>query len=277
MMDETARPYQHVIVERHGHVGWLILNRPEIGNAWDSVMLDDLEQAWAELDDDPSVRVIVNAANGRLFCTGMDLTAMNTDRDAMREHSRRTRDNRLRISAWHCGVWKPVIAAVNGTCAGGGLHLVADADIVLASSNATFTDPHVSVGQAVAYEAITLLRKMPAEAVMRMAMVGRTERMTAQRAYELGMVSEIVDPPERLREAAQELAEKVATNSPAALRATKKALWGAFESGLTDAIRLGAGHLTSMWGHPDQDEGPRAFVEKRAARWEPLMPESAQP
>jgi enoyl-CoA hydratase/carnithine racemase len=267
--------YRHVVVERHGPVGWLILNRPEIGNAWDAVMLDDLEQAWTELDRDPDVRVIVNAANGRLFCTGVDLTSIDTDRDAMRKHSRRTRDNKLQISAWHCGVWKPVIAAINGTCAGGGLHLVADADIVIASSNATFVDPHVSVGQAVAYEAITLLRKMPAEAVMRMALVGSGERITAQRAYELGMISQIVDPPERLREEAQALAEKVARNSPAAMRATKKALWGAFEDNLSAAIDKGAAHLTSMWGHPDQDEGPRAFVEKREPRWQPLTPETS--
>src|SRR5690348_15518605 len=105
----TGHQYRHVIVERHGPVGWLILNRPEIGNAWDAVMLADLEQAWTELDADPDVRVIVNAANGRLFCTGVDLTSIDTDRDAMRKHSRRTRDNQLQISAWHCGVWKPVI------------------------------------------------------------------------------------------------------------------------------------------------------------------------
>src|SRR5213076_67805 len=98
---------------------------------------------------------------------------------------------------------------------------------------------------------------------------GRYERMSAQRAYELGMISEIVDPPERLREAAQELAEKVARNSPAAMAATKRALWGALELGLTDACRAGAQELVGMWGHPDQQEGPRAFTERREARWTP--------
>src|SRR4029078_3859529 len=92
-------------------------------------------------------------------------------------------------------------------------------------------------GGCVPIEATALLKKMPAEAVMRMAFVGKYERMTAQRAYELGMISQIVDPPERLREAAKELAEKVAKNSPAAMRATKQALWGALEYGLTDACR----------------------------------------
>ena len=81
------------------------------------------------------------------------------------------------------------------------------------------------------------------------------------------MISQVVDPPEQLRAEAQALAEKIAQNSPAAMRATKKALWGALELGLTDACRAGASELVSMWGHPDQEEGPRAFAEKREANW----------
>ena len=169
-------------------------------------------------------------------------------------------------------MWKPVIAAVNGTCAGGGLHFVADADIVLASSDATFLDPHVSLGQVTAYEAIGLTRKIPFEAVMRMALVGRHERISAERALALGMVSQVVDPPERLHDEAQALAEKIAENSPAAMAATKRALWGALEAGLTDACKAGAKELVSMWGHPDQEEGPRAFAEKRAPQWQALEP-----
>ena len=102
---------------------------------------------------------------------------------------------------------------------------------------------------------------------MRMALVGARERMTAARAYQLGMISEVVDPPERLREAAQDLAEKIARNSPAAMAVSKRALWGALEMGLTDACKAGARDLVSMWGHPDQAEGPQAFAEKRDARW----------
>jgi enoyl-CoA hydratase/carnithine racemase len=94
--------------------------------------------------------------------------------------------------------------------------------------------------------------------------------MSAARAYELGVVSQVVDPPDALYDAAQELAETVAKNSPAAMRATKKALWGALEMGLHDACRAGGQQLIAMWGHPDQEEGPAAFAEKRAPRWAEL-------
>ena len=258
---------QTILVERNGPVGWLIFNRPDSGNAMNAAMIDALEVAWRELDADPAVRVIVNTGKGRAFQTGLDVVELANDPEALREQSRRTKRAELRLTAWHNRVWKPVIAAVNGVCAGGGLHFVADADIVMAASNATFLDPHVSIGQVTSYEAVGLLRKMPVEAVMRMALVGRYERIDAQRAYELGMISQIVDPPERLREAAQELAEKIAKNSPAAMAATKRALWGALELGLTDACKAGAKELVGMWGHPDQEEGPLAFTEKREARW----------
>lgn len=259
--------YEHLIVERQGPVGWLINNRPDQLNAMNARMRDEFADAWLELDADPAVRVIVHTGEGRAFQTGVDVAEIATDGQGMQRYRQSVEDWDLHFTAWHQHVWKPVITAVNGICAGGGFHWVADADIVIAASDAQFFDPHVSIGQVVAIEAIGLLRKMPAEAVMRMAFVGRHERMSAKRAYELGMISEVVDPPERLREAAQELGEKIARNSPAAMAATKRALWGALELGLTNACRAGAAELVSMWGHPDQAEGPRAFAEKRDAEW----------
>lgn len=268
--------YETLLVERRGAVGWLEFNRPDVGNAMNATMLDELERAWSELDADPEVRVIVNTGAGRAFQTGLDVVELRANPEALREQSRRTKRAELRLTAWHNSVWKPVIAAVNGVCAGGGLHFVADADIVIASCNATFLDPHVSIGQVTAYEAIALVRKSPMEPIMRMALTGRHERLSAARAYELGILSQVVDPPERLADEAMALAEKIAQNSPAAMRATKRALWGALELGLTDACRAGAQELVAMWGHPDQAEGPLAFVERRAPRWLPLDAESAE-
>jgi enoyl-CoA hydratase/carnithine racemase len=220
--------YDTLLVERNGPVGWLVFNRPDAGNAMNAMMLRELETAWQELDSDDAVRVIVNTGRGRAFQTGLDVVQLSHDKDALREQSRRTRDSTLRLTAWHNHVTKPVIAAVNGVCAGGGLHFIADADIVLLSSDATLLDPHVSVGQVSAYETIGLVRKAPAEPVFRMALTGRHERITAERAYELGIGSEIVAPG-ALRDRAQALGETIAQYPPDRLRAIKQALWQAFE------------------------------------------------
>jgi enoyl-CoA hydratase/carnithine racemase len=268
--------YSHfdcLIVERRGPVGWLINNRPDQLNAMTAHMRDEFAVAWKELDADPDVRVIVHTGNGRAFQTGVDVSEIAGDGVGFERYRDSMENFDLHFTAWHQQVWKPVITAVNGICAGGGFHWVADADIVIAASDAQFFDPHVSVGQVVSVEAIGLMRKMPVEAVMRMAFVGKYERMTAERAYELGMISQIVDPPDTLRDEAQALAEKIAKNSPAAMAATKKALVGALELGLTDACKAGAKELVSMWGHPDQTEGPLAFAEKREPQWQPLTPD----
>ncbi len=226
--------YQTLQVSREGPVGWLIFDRPKAGNAMDATMLDELEQAWLELDVNPQVRVIVNTGEGRAFQTGLDVVQLAKDPAALRKQSRRTKRAELRLTAWHNRVSKPVIAAVNGVCAGGGLHFIADADIVIAADRASFLDPHVSVGQVTAYETIGLARKVPFESVMRMALLGSHERISAQRAYDLGMVSQVV-PPDELRPAAKALAELIAEGDPEVLRTRKRALWDALELGLTDS------------------------------------------
>ena len=254
-------------------MGWLIFNRPAAGNAMDARMLDDLESAWNELDADPAVRVIVNTGEGRSFQTGLDVVQLARDPAALRKQSGRTRRAELRMTAWHNGVSKPVIAAVNGICAGGGLHFVADADIVLASSNATFLDPHVSIGQVTAYEAIGLTRKIPFEAVMRMALVGRHERISAERALAAGH-GEPGRRPARAparggagagREDRNELARPPwrPPSGPCGVRS---------RPGSPTPARPGRQSSCRMWGHPDQEEGPRAFAEKRAPVWQPLEP-----
>ena len=228
MPEAENRPFETLRVDRRGPVGWLVFDRPLAGNAMDARMMDELERAWRVLDDDPDVLVIVNTGAGDAFQTGLDMAQLARDPEALREQSRRTKRFELRFTAWHNEVWKPVVAAVNGVCAGGGLHFVADADIVIASTRATFVDPHVSVGQATVYETIALAKKSPMEAVLRMAFVGRHERLAAERAYQLGICSQVVEPDE-LERAAQELGETIARNSPAALVHTKRALWAALE------------------------------------------------
>ncbi len=222
--------YETLVLDRSGPVGWLVFDRPEAGNAMDATMLAELERAWRELDADPGVRVIVNTGNGPAFQTGLDVRQLARDPDALREQSRRTRDSALALTGWHNGIGTPVIAAVNGVCAGGGLHFVADADIVIAAPDATFLDPHVSIGQVSALETIALAKRAPMEAISRLALVGRHERIDAARARQLGILSEIVATAADLRPRAQELAEQIAQYPAARLVALKRALWSALET-----------------------------------------------
>jgi len=228
-----------LIVERRGPVGWIAFDRPEAGNAMDAVMMARLPGAWRELDADPDVRAIVVTGTGRAFQTGLDMAALARKPASLREATRQTREARLELTGWHLGVSTPVITAVNGVCAGGGLHFVVDADIVIASTTATFLDPHVSVGQASSWEAIGLSSRIAATVAARLALTGRHERLTASRALEVGLVSELV-PPDRLAERAQQLGEVIAAGDPEQLRAAKRTLWAAMELGRTAAMELAA-------------------------------------
>lgn len=229
-------------VERRGPVGWLIFDRPQAGNAFDAAMLAALPAAWRELDADQDVAAIVVTGTDTAFQTGLDLAALARDPASLRDATRRTREGNPQLTGWHLGVTTPVITAVNGVCAGGGLHFVVDADIVIASTAATFLDPHVSVGQASAWEAIGLTRRIAASAAARLALLGRHERIDAARACELGLVSEVVAPAD-LEPAAQRLGEAMATADPTLLRARKVALWSALELGLSAARTLAAARV----------------------------------
>lgn len=221
--------YETLHVSRSGPVGWLSFDRPDAGNAINALMFDELEQAWGELDADPEVRVIVNTGNGPTFQTGLDVIELASNKAALRKSSRQTRDFQLRMTGWHCGVLKPVIAAVNGACVGGGLHFIADADISICSDQASFFDPHVSLAQVSAFETIGLIRKGSTTAALRMALIGRHERLDPHQALAAHLVSEVV-PAADLRSRAQELAEHIAAHPADELRMLKHAMWSALES-----------------------------------------------
>jgi enoyl-CoA hydratase/carnithine racemase len=222
--DELTASYTRLIVERLGPVGWIVNDRPEVLNAYDDSMRGEFRRAYRAHEEDPAVRVIVHAARGRAFQVGADIADFNDDEGTSR-YEREVREFDLGLTSWQLGVTKPVVIAINGVCAGGGLHWLADGDVVLAASDAMFVDPHVSIGQVAAFEPIGLARRGAFEAIMRMALLGRHERMSAARACELGLVSQVVDPPEDLHRTAQTLAEQIAEADPEEQRARKAGLW----------------------------------------------------
>lgn len=246
-------------------VALITLNRPEQRNAVNSVASRELPALWQHFEtDDSAVVAIVTGAGEKAFCTGADLVDL-PDTDG--EGDNATLQS-IRWTSLQNQVWKPVICAVNGMVVGGGLHFIADSDIVISADHATFFDTHVKVGMVSGLEPVGLCRRMPMEAVLRMALLGGDERISAQRAYELGMVGEVV-PGEQLLATARALADKIKKHSPAALARTKKAIWQAQETGLHQGLENAWQLIMQQNSHADMGEGVAAFVERRDPVWQP--------
>ncbi len=262
-------PLDGLRYERRDGVAILTLDRPERGNALTPAMHGLFRAAWAEIRDDPEIRVAVVTASGeRHFCTGFDVGEAGGD-DADEVFRNAPFADAVAWSPHQNRVWKPVICAVNGLCVGGGLHFVVDADVVLASENAAFMDTHVNVGMVGAIENVGLARRLPLGAALRMTLMGRHYRMPARRAYELGLVDELVARPVELLPLAEEMARAMASHSPQAMALSKQAVWGSLERGYGEALEHAWALLRLHWSHPDFREGPRAFAEKREPRWNP--------
>jgi enoyl-CoA hydratase/carnithine racemase len=212
------------------------------------------------------VRAVVLTASGdRYFCTGADVGDL-AERGTVSAGDGRLSEE-LFYTARQNGVWKPVVCAVNGLVAAAGLHFVADADIVVASTTAAFTDTHVNVGMLGAVENVALTRRLPLGSALRLTVMGRHYRMSAERAYQLGLVDELV-APDSLASTAREIADAIALNSPIAVSRSLEALWGSLELPLDEAMERGWEMVKRHRSHPDAREGPRAFMEKRPPVWE---------
>ena len=265
-MPETR--WETFIVDDHDDgVSIVTINRPERLNAINTRMMAEFSSYWDAFDADPTRRVVVVTGTGdRAFCVGADVKEI-AELGAMPEDQQDPDvDKASRLTPLQAAISKPSICAVNGVCAGGGLHFVADCDITIAAESATFIDPHVSVGQVSALEPIVLARRVPLGAVLRLVLAGRGETMSAQRAYEAGVVTEVV-PPDQLLPVALKLARAIAANSPAAVRASRRAVWDSLERPLAEARQHGWDLLRAHWEHPDFQEGPQAFGEKRVPEW----------
>jgi E-phenylitaconyl-CoA hydratase len=260
--------FETLLLERRDGVAALTLNRPERHNAFNTAMALELRRAWEEIKADPEVVcAIVTGAGDKAFCTGADVTEVAESDTESRASESMDASPFLHMTAIHNRCWKPVIAAVNGMVAGGGLHFVADADLVLAAEHASFFDTHVKVGLVAGLEPVGLARRIPLEAVLRMALLGGSERMSAQEAWRIGLVGEVL-PAAQLMPRARELAAKIAQHSPAALMRSKQAIWESLDVGLHQGLARAWEIIGHHGAHPDVKEGATAFVEKRKPRWQ---------
>lgn len=250
-------------------IATITLDRPEEGNSINRDLAGGMAAAWKDVRENPEVRVVIITGRGdRHFCTGASVSGLKTGEAGSGLDNGRLRDV-VKLSSIQNAVWKPVICVVNGLCVGGGLHFVVDADIVIASENAAFMDTHVNVGQVGAIENIGLARRMTLGGALLLTLAGRAHRMPAARAHQLGLIDLLEPTPADALARARELALAIAKNSPQALALSKQAIWGAMEMGYTAAMEQGWNLLKLQWHHPDFAEGPRAFMEKRDAIWNP--------
>ena len=262
--------FKLITFEVSDHIATITLNRPERLNAFNKKMTDELKEAWETIKQDTDIRcVIVTGSGDRAFCTGVDVTGYIEDGDFEMRSEPRSTLNFLTLTAIQNKCWKPVITAINGMVCGGGLHFVADSDINICAESATIFDTHVAVGKVSALESVALLRRIPFDAVAKLAFLGGSERMSSQEAKEVGLVSEVL-PDEKLMERARELAGIIATHSPAAMANTKRAMWQSLEVGLEKGLDEAWEIICEHNVHPDNEEGPLAKYEKRRPNWEPF-------
>ena len=249
---------QRILFEVSDHVATITINRPERLNATDDLTRTELGMAWGRVRDDVDIRVaIITGAGDRAFCAGQDIRA--TAADGIR--------NKVPGSRLHHNVWKPVICALNGMVVGGGLHQIADADLIIAAEHAELIDTHLQVGNVFALEPAVLLRRMPLSMVMQLALMTKDGRISAQRGYEIGLINEVV-PAVKLQKRAREIASGIVKLSPGTVQASIKAMWTSLDVGLRPAFDVAYRYvLQHQLTHPDYHEGMRAVAEKREPNW----------
>lgn len=219
------------------HVATVTLNRPDKMNSFNEQMADELCALWAHIRDDPNIHVAVLQANGeRAFCTGIDVSegAWWNDTPIFDQQ-----DPGARLGPKSHLVWKPVIGALHGLVAGGAMYFVNECDFCICSESTQFFDPHANAGVVSALEPMGMLALgVPYGEVMRWALTGSEERLTAQTALRVGLVTEVVGDSE-LRTRAAQLAHEIAARRPQAVQGTVRAMWEARDLSPTLAQRHG--------------------------------------
>lgn len=263
--------YENIRYEVADRVATITFNRPQQLNAISPPMAQELREAYAAAEADDQVWLLLVTGEGRAFCAGADVGEIPDDGRVIYEEPYLST-----YPQWEApqeatppfrSMTKPILTAVNGICCGAGLDLVTTGDIVIASDRAEFFDPHVSIGLVSGREVVRLARALPTNIALRMALMGKHERLGAQRAYDLGLVSEVVEH-DKLMERAYEIAAIVNRNAPLAVRGTRLAIRRGLDLPMYEAEVLAETFRERVLRTDDAKEGPLAFMEKRAPRWQ---------
>ena len=267
-----------ILFERRGRTACITLNRPKTLNSISIEMMKELEAAYREVEEDDEIwTLIVTGAGTKALCTGADMAVFEkTFKDGYPSgvdlwgeaflSKLRHWDVPQEATPPYLAMTKPIICAVNGIACGAGLDLVTTCDIAIAAEHATFFDPHVSIGVVSGREMVRMARVLPLNVTMRMALMGKHEQMSAERAYQLGLITEIV-PSGQLMERAWEIAEVINSNAPLAVRGTRMAIRKGLSLPITEAELLAESYRVRCARSDDANEGPTAFIEKRPPIW----------
>ncbi len=251
-----------VLYQRDGHVATITYNRPEVLNAINGALRQDLNAVWEQFRDDEEAWVAIVTGAGRAFCVGADLR----DGAASAGSWPGSFWEIPTINSFESGleVWKPTIAAVNGYCLGYGLTLVSACDFVIAADNAEFGMPEVRLGVPTIVGAIRLPQRIGMQPALELLLTG--DRIDASRAAEIGLAGRVV-PRGELLNAARELADRLCAGAPLAVRAVKEMAYRGQHLPWVDAVRMGETMRRVVGATDDAAEGRAAAAEGREPRW----------
>ena len=267
-VSQTASQLPILLHEQAGDIAILTLNRPDTRNSLSEALIAALTAELRHIHDDASVRAVVIAANGKAFSAGHDikeLTARRSDADHGRAYFAEIMTACSTMMQAIVHLPKPVVAAVQGIATAAGCQLVASCDLAIASEAASFATPGVDIGLFCSTPMVALSRNIPRKQAMEMLLTG--EPISAATARDIGLVNRVV-PAGRERDAAIELARKVASKSAYTIKIGKTAFYRQAEMSLTEAYRYAAEVMTENMMARDAEEGIGAFIEKRTPKWQ---------
>lgn len=254
--------YDTVLVDVGAGVGTITLNRPEVRNALSQTMMREIWEALQALEADGSVRVVVLRGAGEAFCAGADLKGVG-DRGTTLE-ARESFGRFARILDGIPRMKKPVVGQVHGYALAGGCGLAVSCDVVVASDDAVFGLPEITVGLLPLMAMVPIFRAVGIKRGLPLVLTG--ERITARRAWELGLVSQVV-ARDGLSSSVRSLAERMANLSPMALRLAKESAYTIQDLDYGRALSYQRELFTLVGLSDDAKEGIAAFFEKRPPRW----------
>jgi enoyl-CoA hydratase len=250
-----------LIYEKYGNVSYVFLNRPERRNAIDTQLSQELLEYLEKFKADQDARVLILSGKGeKAFCSGIDLKESIEDENAWKKRS----SSRGRLFEAFIETWKPVICAMNGAAVGAGCEIALASDIRLSVKDSIIGLPEAKRGMGASFGATLLPKIISPSVATYLLYTGKF--VSADEAYKIGLVNEVLPDQQTLLKRANEIAEEICYCAPLSVKRMKETIWKTMGTPLFQALRLDIG--PNVYESKDRIEGARAFLEKRVPRWQ---------